>query len=101
MATSDRLYDLLPAVYRERDAAEGYPLRALLRIVTDQADLLEQDVQALWNDLFIETCRPWVVPYIGDLVSNRLLFDAGRLPEHGTAEQLFDDLAGPDLRPPI
>lgn len=101
MATEDRLYDLLPAVYRERDADEGYPLRALLRIVTAQADLLEQDVEALWNDLFIETCRQWVVPYIGDLVSNRLLFDAGRLPERGTAEELFDDLRGPDLRPPI
>lgn len=100
MANEDRLYDLLPAVYRERDADEGYPLRALLRIVTAQADLLEQDVEALWNDLFIETCRPWVVPYIGDLVSNRLLFDAGRL-EDGTAAELFDDLRGPDLRPPI
>ena len=26
----DRLYDLLPSVYRQRDADQGYPLQALL-----------------------------------------------------------------------
>src|SRR5207247_145381 len=30
----DRLYNLLPALYREKDAEEGYPLQALLRIIT-------------------------------------------------------------------
>jgi len=49
----DRLYDLLPAVYREQDAQEGYALRALLRIVAGQVDVVEQDVAGLWNDLFI------------------------------------------------
>ncbi len=33
------------------------------------------DVAQLWDDLFIETCRRWVIPYIGDLVSNDLLYD--------------------------
>jgi hypothetical protein len=99
-AVNDRLFDLLPVVYRERDAAEGYPLRALLRIVAEQADLVEDDIRGLYEDLFIETCRNWVIPYIGDLVSNRLLFDASRVaPED--AERLFDDLIGPDFRPPI
>lgn len=97
----DRLFDLLPVVLRERDAAEGSPLRALLRIVAEQASLVESDIEGLWDDLFIETCRSWVIPYIGDLVSNRLLFDSNRLPLEHTARHLFDDLTGPDLRPPL
>ena len=32
-ANPDRLYDLVPAVYRMRDAAQGYPLQALLYVV--------------------------------------------------------------------
>lgn len=96
----DRLFELLPVVYRERDAEQGYPLRALLRLVAEQADLVEADIRASWDDLFIETCRPWVIPYIGDLVGNRLLFDAGRV-GRGTAEEFFPDLTGPDLRPSI
>jgi hypothetical protein len=97
----DRLYELLPALYREKDAAEGMQLRALLRIVAEQADALEADVEGLWNDLFIETCREWVVPYIGDLVGNDPIYDQGRIAEADTAASLFPDLAGPDLRPPV
>ncbi len=98
---SDRLYDLLPAVYRERDAAEGWPLRALMEIIGEQAELVRSDIDGLWDDLFIETCRPWVIPYIGDLVGNDLLFDATRVDEPRTAEELFPDLTGRDLRPAI
>jgi hypothetical protein len=97
----DRLYDLMPAVYRERDAELGSPMRALLRIVADQAALVDADIQQLWSDLFIETCRPWVIPYIGDLVSNDLLFDASRIASPDTAGDLFPDLTGPSLRPPV
>jgi hypothetical protein len=97
----DRLYDLLPAVYREQDAQQGYALRALLRIVAGQVDVVEQDVAGLWNDLFIETCKRWVVPYIGDLVSNDLLYDPSRIADADTAAALFTDLRGPDLRPPV
>ena len=73
------LYELLPAVYREHDADKGFPLRALLAIIAEQADVLETDVAQLWDDLFIETAQPWVIPYIGDLVGNDLLFDASRV----------------------
>src|SRR5438067_4482866 len=97
----DRLYDLLPAVYREQDADQGFALRALLRIVSGQVDVVEQDVAGLWNDLFIETCKPWVIPYIGDLVSNDLLYDPSRIDAQDTAAALFTDLRGPDLRPPV
>ncbi len=100
-ADLDGLYALLPAVYREQDASRGYPLRALLRIVAGQAALVEADIRGLWDDLFIETCRPWVIPYLGELVSNDLLYDAGRIPISTTAGRLFTDLLGKDLRPPV
>jgi hypothetical protein len=64
------LYSLLPAVYRIRDAERGYPLRALLGLISEQAQLVKTDIDGLWDDLFIETCADWVVPYIGDLVAN-------------------------------
>lgn len=100
MTTSkaSQLYDLLPAVYREQDA-EDYPLRALLAIIGEQADLVENDIRRLWDDLFIETCQPWVIPYIGELVSNDLLYDTSRIRGDDTATGLFTDLNGADLRP--
>lgn len=66
--TADRLYDLLPALYRVRDAAVGEPLRALVRVLAEQAQVLEGDIERLYDNLFIETCEEWVVPYIGDLL---------------------------------
>jgi hypothetical protein len=96
-----RLYELLPAVYREQDPDENLALQALLRIVASQVDVVEQDIAGLYDDLFVETCARWVIPYIGDLVSNNLLYDAGRIAETDTARSLFTDLVGPDLRPPI
>jgi len=95
----DRLYNLMPALYRERDVQEGSPLRDLLRIVTEQSDILHSDIQLLWDNFFIETCERWAIPYIGDLVSNNLLNDAQNLKAPDTARDLFPDLIGPDLRP--
>ena len=95
------LYNLLPAVYRERDANLNYPLRGLLSLIGTQAALLDGDIEQLYNNLFIETCDSWVIPYIGDLVSNNLLFDSNRIAGANTAQTLFPDLAGRDLRPPV
>lgn len=64
------LYSLLPAIYRIRDAERGFPLRALLGLISNQAQLVKTDVDGLWDDVFIETCANWVIPYIGDLVAN-------------------------------
>ena len=71
------LYNLLPAIYRIRDAEQGYPLRALLQIVSAQANIVKASLDGQWDDLFIETCAPWVIPYIGDLVANNPLHDVG------------------------
>jgi hypothetical protein len=64
----DRLFKLLPAVFQARDAALGQPLRALLAIVAEERQLLEDDVAELYDNWFIETCDEWVVPYLGDLL---------------------------------
>jgi hypothetical protein len=77
MKNPDRLYDLLPAVYRMRDVDQGYPLKELLRVVTEQVDLVEANIAQLYENWFIETCEDWVVPYIGDLVGYEVLNDSG------------------------
>ncbi len=76
---AEKLYALLPAIHRIRDAAEGEPLRALLAILEQEFDTLEQDIEGLYDNWFIETCDEWVVPYIGDLLDVRELYaKAGR-----------------------
>lgn len=65
---SDRLYGLLAAVYRMRDAERGYPLKALMRVIEEQVDVVEADIARLYENWFIETAEDWVVRYIGDLV---------------------------------
>src|SRR5260370_9895644 len=62
------LYQLLPAVYRIRDAEQGGPLQALLTVIGEQAQVMEEDLAQLYDDLFIETCAQWIIPYIGDLI---------------------------------
>ena len=80
---STRLFDLLPAVYRVRDRAQGDPLRALLSVIGSEVDRLEADIDALHDNWFIETCEAWVVPYIGDLLGVRGLSSVGRLSSVG------------------
>ena len=36
----DRLYNLLPYIYRLRDYEQGEPLRALLQVIDEQLNLL-------------------------------------------------------------
>lgn len=73
----DRLYKLLPLIYRQRDEDKGFPLRALLRVIGEQVDVVEDDLTRLYENWFIETCEDWVVPYIGDLVGYRQVHEAG------------------------
>lgn len=73
---SDRLYNLLPAVYRLRDAEQAEPLRALLSIVQQEYDAVEDNIAGLYENWFIETCDDWVIPYIGDLLGVRPVYPA-------------------------
>ncbi|HEY2012839.1 MAG TPA: hypothetical protein VGH38_05025, partial [Bryobacteraceae bacterium] len=104
-----KLFDLLPALYRLRDArlAESQtllaaaesaelselqslvpdlsddeaarldqltakrsrgPLASLLMLIEEQLAVVAQNLDQLYDDQFIETCAPWVIPYIGDLI---------------------------------
>ena len=103
------LFQLLPAVYRMRDAqiassqtllnaaqhatlaqlqalpqplpadqqaqldqllalASRGPLQSLLMVVGEQLAAVAYDLDQLYDDQFIETCAPWAIPYIGDLI---------------------------------
>lgn len=64
----ERIYELLPAVYRLRDAELGHPLRDLIEILAGQGRLVEQDIARLYENWFIETCDNWLVPYVADLL---------------------------------
>ncbi|KVN11786.1 MULTISPECIES: hypothetical protein [unclassified Burkholderia] len=78
--TAERLYALLPAVYRLRDETRGKPLYALLAAFAHEFAALEENLDQLYDDQFIETCADWVAPYIGDIVGYR--------PLHGVAPRI-------------
>lgn len=71
---ADTLMRLLPAVYRLRDdeladrSGTAGPLRRLLAVIAAQAAALDEDLDQLYDDLFVETCAPWVLPYLAELV---------------------------------
>lgn len=118
-----KLLEMLPAIHRIRDAeiakqrglATG-PLQDLMAIIAEQMDLMEENIEQSYDDLFIETCADWVTPYIGDLIGYESLH--GQVPDvaspraevahtialrrrKGTAvvlEQLARDVTGWDAR---
>lgn len=104
-AHPDELYGLLPADLRLIDSEQGGPLRELLALIQREADLVRGSIEDSWDDRFIETCADWVIPYIGDLVSNRTLYDARRAGGQDTATAVMTDLQGAapggTLRPPV
>jgi hypothetical protein len=108
----EKLYSLLPAIYRIRDVElarqlkgllteaetaelqslqalheltaeetrrlneledkqDRGPLKSLLSVIAEQSLVLEEDLAQLYDNLFIETCDEWVVPYIGELIGAR------------------------------
>jgi len=66
--TGERLLELLPAIYRIRDAEQGGALAALLDVIGEELGLLEHNLDELYADQFVETCATWALPYIGDLL---------------------------------
>ncbi len=83
---NDRLYNLLPEIHRQRDAVGGYPLQALLRIISEQVNVVEADIAQLYDNWFIETAQDWAVPYLGDLIGHELVHEAGSPGDVATAE---------------
>ena len=69
------LYSRLPEIYRQRDIEQLPPgqLQALLSIVEQAFGAVHDNIGLLYRDLFIETCSPWVIAYIGDLLGVSVL----------------------------
>lgn len=82
----DRLYELLPGFYRQRDAEFSETLRALLRVIAEQVNVVEDDITQLYENWFIETCEDWTVPYIVDLLGFRAVNESGLPGSPDTAE---------------
>jgi hypothetical protein len=58
-------------------AARG-PLKALLMAFADEFAVIEENLAQLYDDLFIETCAEWAIPYIGDLIGYEPLHALGQ-----------------------
>ncbi len=75
-AYADKLWALLPDVYRAQDTdqfdANG-PLRELVNRIGAQAANVRRNIDRLWEDQSIESCDDWVIPYIGALLATNLV----------------------------
>ena len=69
-ASSVQLFERLPEIYRTRDAEQtpSGQLRAFLGAIEFPFGALHDNIGQLYEDLFIDTCDDWVIPYIADLL---------------------------------
>lgn len=65
---STPLFDALPAYMRLRDGEEQRALEALTGLLTEELQVVERDIDQLFDNWFVETCEPWVLPYLAQLV---------------------------------
>lgn len=74
---ADRLWALLPAIYRTLDTGptpgSNGPLRELVNRIGAQAAIVRENIDRLSENQSIELCDDWVIPYIGDLVATRIV----------------------------
>ncbi len=71
--TKEKIYDLLPSIYKSKDKEQGQPLKALLDIIGEQVEYVEKDIDLLYQNLFIESCNEDLVFYLGDLFNAKIL----------------------------
>jgi hypothetical protein len=73
---AERLWQLLPGVYRTEDTdsltAAG-PLHEIINRIGGQVAVVRRSIDRLWADQSIETCDDWVIPYLGDLLGTNLV----------------------------
>ena len=65
---SGEIYNLLPAHIRTSDAEAQGVLQALFALMEREGAVVEDDIRQLAETWFIETCPPWAIPYIGQLL---------------------------------
>ena len=87
----ERLLALLPAIYRIRDVQlsaqdQPGPLKALLAVIAEQLAILQEGLEQHYDDLFVETADPSLVPYIGELIGTS---GVGSLPGSRFTERAF------------
>lgn len=68
---AEKLWELIPPIYRDEDR-DGV-LRSLVEVLADQAAIVRRSTDRLWEDLFIDLCDDWAVPYLGELVGTRMV----------------------------
>src|SRR6516162_10930872 len=114
----DKLWQLLPALYRTLDTGEtphaAGPLRELIDRIGAQMATVRRGIDRLWENQSIETCDDWVIPYIGDLLATRMvscldaraqrldvaktIYYRRRAGTLGLLEELVADIAGRQAR---
>jgi hypothetical protein len=69
------LYQRLPEIYKIRDGEQSPPdqLKSYLALFEDVLGSVHDNIEQLYRDVFIETCEPWVIPYIGALLGTTVL----------------------------
>jgi hypothetical protein len=73
---SERLWSLLPALYRAADSevVDGTgPLREILDRIGTSMAVVRRSIDRLWEDQSIETCDSWVIPYVAQLLATNLV----------------------------
>src|SRR3989441_9954715 len=73
---ADKLWNLLPAIYRTLDTDtydSNGPLREMVNRIGKQAAIVRRGIDRLWEDQSIETCDDWVISYIADLLATNLV----------------------------
>ncbi len=70
MTERPRLFERLPEIYRTRDAdlSRQGQFEAFIGLMDEILEGIDDHVEALYDDQFIESCADWMVPYIGDLL---------------------------------
>lgn len=61
-----------------REKAARGPLKALLIAFADEIAVMEENLEQLYDDLFVETGADWTIPYIGDLIGYEPLHALGQ-----------------------
>lgn len=90
---AESLYNLLPAIHRVRDAETGGALRALIGVIADQMAVLEEELDQLQDNYFVETAAPWALPYLGELLGSTGIGGAGRTRQLAPRAEIANTIA--------